>query len=219
MTAKWIILFSLWVYPIISLVLLQLTKDKRWIRKRIWRISFLLSVIAILGLITHISTTISEIDWLMASSIYFTISLILWSTQFQYSRFVKAAGIFGMAFIFGTGYFSGTAGASEVSFTIQEMETTTEQWLDEGIIYKEVALRNVHSDYRGTRVEIYRTIPFFPFIEWRTQKKEYFNLSLSGNPLIVDYRLPENKLYLSAIKLQKLDMQKAWADTLTLAKW
>lgn len=217
--ATLIILFSLWIYPILSLVLLRLTKDRRQIRKKIWRISFMLSAIAILGSFTHISTTLSEIDWLIISSIYFTISLILWWTQFQYNRFLKAAGILGMVFIFASGYFAGTAGALGVGFAVAEMEATTEQWLDDGIIYKEVTLGNAISDYRGKRVEIYRTIPFFPFIEWRTQKKEYFNLSVCRNPLIVDYRFPENKLYLSAIKLQKRDIQKVWGDTLTLAKW
>lgn len=218
-TATLIILLSLWVYPILSLVLLQLTKDRRQIRKRMWRISFVLSGLAIFGFYTNISTTLSEIDWLIVSSLYFTISLILWWTQFQYNRFLKAAGILGMAFMFAAGYFAGTAGALGVSFSVHEMETTTEQWLDDGIIYKEVTLGNAISDYRGKRVEIYRTVPFFPFVEWRTQKKEYFDSSVYRNPLIVDYRLPENKLYLSAIKLQKLDMRKAWGDTLTLARW
>ena len=195
MTSWLIILFGLWTYPIISSILLRLTKNKPTVRKQIFYVSFILTGLSLLSLLTNISTTLSELDWLLVSSIYFSASLVLWWTQFQTNKFLKIIGVIIMVFTFGLGYISGTVGALGVGFVVAEYETDTEKWLGDGLIYKETSLGNAISDYRGKRVEIYKTISWFPIIEWRTYKKEYFNLITYGNKLTVDYKPTENKIF------------------------
>lgn len=124
-----------------------------------------------------------------------------------------------MAFTFGLGYISGTVGALGVGFVVAEYDTDTEKWLGDGLIYKETSLGNAISDYRGKRVEIYKTISWFPILEWRTQKKEYFNLITYGNKLTVEYKPTENKIFLSTSMLWGKDKHtENWADTLILGQ-
>jgi hypothetical protein len=215
-----IILFGLLAYPIISLNLLRLTKNKPTVRKRLFYASFILTGLSLFGLFTDISTTFSAINWILVSSIYFSVSLVLWWTQFQTNKPLKIIGFILMIFIFGLGYTSGTVGALGVGFIVAEYETDTEKRLSDNLIYKEFNLGNVFSDYeyRGRRVEIYKTISWMPIVEWQIQKKEYMNFAAPPNKLTVDYKSTENKIYLSASQLSSKDSTENWADTLMLGQ-
>jgi hypothetical protein len=201
------------------LILLRQTKDKPVIRKRVFYVSFLLTGLSLFGLLTNISTTLSALDWILVSSCYLTVSFVLWWTQFQGNKLLKILGILAMIFIFGLGYLLGTIGALGVAFAVGEYETDTERWLGDGLIYKESSLGNAISDYRGKRVEIYKTISWMPIVEWRIQKKEYFNFITYGNKLNIDYQPTENKIYLSTSSLTGKDRHtERWADTLILGQ-
>jgi hypothetical protein len=94
MTTLLIILIVLWTYPIVSLILLRLTKNKPTIRKRIFNVSFILTGLSFFSLLTNISTTLTQLDWVLFSSIYFSTSLVLWWTQFQINKPLKIIGVF-----------------------------------------------------------------------------------------------------------------------------
>jgi hypothetical protein len=215
---SWLItLIALWTYPIIALIIVRRTKNGPTVRKKIILASLVVSMTALIGLLTHLSTTVSTIDWIFVTSIYFTISLLLWWTTSQTNIIIKVIGIIVMTFVFGLGYISGTVGALGVGFVTAEYSTDKEQWLEDGLIYKETALGNAIADYRGKRVEIYRTISWFPIIEWRIQHKEYYNRITYIQPLTVDYKQDERKICLTASEQSGKDEKlEIWTDTLTI---
>ncbi|MDI9311325.1 MAG: hypothetical protein QM535_14030 [Limnohabitans sp.] len=213
----YITLISLWTYPIIALFIIGFTEKKFIVRKKIILISFIVSIITLIGILSNISTTFSEFDWILVTSIYFTTSLLLWWMYSNKRIIIKSAGILLMILIFGLGYLSSTIGALGLGFVTGEYSTDTEKWFDNGIIYKEYSLGNTISDYRGKRIEIYKTIPWLPIIEWQVQHKEYYNFITSLHPLKIDYRQNENKIYLStSTSLREENNTKTWADTLTI---
>jgi hypothetical protein len=220
MTAFLIILFGLWTYPIISFIVFRLTKNRLKLRRQLIVTSSVLTVLAFLGLLTNISTTISELDWLIVSTIYLTISLLLAWTQFQKNRILKVFGIIATVLIFSIGYFSGTLGALGVGFIVGEYDTEYEKWLIDGIIYKESTLGNAVSDHRGKKVEIYRTISWLPLIEWRTDIRKYNQyITIMTTPLTIDYKPKDNIILLSASMWWEHDKKNInWADTITIKK-
>jgi hypothetical protein len=220
MTTFLIILIGLWTYPIISFLVLRLTKNRLELRRQLITASSVLAVLALFGLTTNISTTLSELDWFVVSTIYLTISLTLAWTQFQKNKIVKVFGNITMFLVFGVGYLSGTIGALGVGFIIGEHDTVYEEWLGDGIIYKETTLGNAVSDHRGKRVEIYKTISWLPLVEWRTEVKEYKEyITIMTTPLTIDYKPEDKKIYLSASMWWEHDKKHInWADTLTIKK-
>jgi len=220
MTTFLIILIGLWTYPIISFIVLWLTKNRLELRRQLIIASSILTALAFFGLATNISTTLSELDWLIVSTIYLTISLTLAWTQFQKNKILKVFGIIAMVLVFGVGYLSGTIGALGVGFVVGEYDTEYEEWLGGGIIYKESTLGNAVSDHRGKKVEIYKTISWLPLIEWRREVKEYKEyITIMTTPLTIDYKPENNKIYLSASMWWEHDKKNiTWADTLIINK-
>lgn len=220
MTTFLIILFGIWTYPIISFIVLWLTKNQLVLRKKLLITSSILTVLAFLGFLSNISTTLSNLDWLLVSTIYLTISLALAWTQFQKNKILRVLGIIAMLLVFGVGYLSGTIGAVGVGFIVGEYDTEYEKWLGDGIIYKESILGNAVSDHRGKKVEIYKTISWLPLIEWRTQVSEYNEyITIMTTPLTVGYKPEKNKIYLSASMWWEHDKKYInWTDTLIIKK-
>jgi hypothetical protein len=220
MTTWLITLIALWTYPIVSFIVIRLTRNKPKIRKRIIWYLILTNLIAAFGLLTNISTTLKELDWVIVTSFYFTICFLLWLGFQQKNTIVKILSVLVMVCVFGIGYLSGTIGALGVGFVTAEYDTRIEMWLGDGIIYKETTLGNAVSDYRGKRVEIYKTIPWLPLIEWRTEKKVYKNyITYMTSPLTVKYKPEEKKIYLSAsMWWQNEHKQVEWSDTLSIER-
>jgi hypothetical protein len=214
-----IILIALWTYPIITLVLARLTKNRIIFRKRLIKITLIVTGLSIFGLITNISTTIKAVDWILVTSIYFSTCLFLWLSYYHFNKILRILAIVGMIGVYTVGYISGTIGALGVGFVIGEYDTKTDKWIGDGLIYKETPLGNAISDYRGKRVEIYRTISWIPIIEWRIMHKEYYNFITYGNDLKVEYQPDTKTIYLSATEnLRKGSNLEIWSDTLKLGK-
>jgi len=120
-----------------------------------------------------------------------------------------------MVVVFGIGYISSTFGILGVGFVLGEYDTSVETRISKNLIYKETSLGNAISDYRGKRVEIYKTISWLPIIEWRILDKEYYSVIPYLNRLNVVY-LPETKtIYLNAEEISAGKIE-TWADTLKL---
>jgi hypothetical protein len=190
-----------------------------------------LTALAFFGLLTDISTTLSELDWIIVSTIYLTISLVLVWTQFQKNKILKIIGIIAIIIVFGIGYLFGTIGVIGVGFIVGECTVDYEKRLENGIIYKESRLGNAISNHRGKKVEIYKTIPWFPIIEWKILSKEYycyFSFPTNNNYEVIDfdvvtaiptieYKSTENRIYLSVSKWSEREKKQInWADTLTI---
>jgi len=212
-----IILISLWIYPILTYVLARLTRNRIFFKRRLIKITLGITFMSIFGLTTNISTTNKAIDWILLTSIYFSTCLFLWLVYNQSNRILKILAGIAMICIFGFGYISGTIGALGVGFVSAEYNTKIEKWLGDGLIYKETPLGNAIADYRGKRVEIYRTISWFPIIEWRIMHKEYFNFITYGNDLQVNYRPDLKMIYLSTSEYWGKEHElEIWRDTLKL---
>ncbi len=213
-----IILTGIWFYPIIGFLLVWLTRKRLKLRKKIFYFLIISSVLAILGIITNISTTSTFVDWLFVSFIYLTISFVLWWSQFIKNNLIKILGIIAISLTFSIGYILGSVGIIGLGFAISGTESINSKWIGNSLIYKEIPLGNAISDYRGKRVEIYKTSFLFPVIEWPILKKEYFNIITYKNKLNVNYVPEENKIILSATdKLWSGEIKK-WSDTLALTK-
>lgn len=215
----WIItLISLWTFPIISFLIFDLTKKRIDSRKQILRTLLLINCIAAFGLLTNISTTSIEIDWIILSTLYLTLFTLLWLLFELKSKVLKVLATIIMVFVFGLNYLSATVGILGVGFITNDYTPEVEKWLGNGLIYKETSLGNAVSDYRGKRVEVFKTIPWFPVIEWRVTNKDYENcIIVATTPLTVNYKKDEQKIYLSAsIWLENERKQEEWSDTLNL---
>jgi hypothetical protein len=202
--ALFVILAGFWFFPLVSFLIFNLTEKRKKIRKHILLSSFILTFLTIIGIVTHISTTSSFFDWLMLANIYLSTVLSLWWTQFHNNKFLKICGIIGMICVFGEGYTISTIGAVSIGFVIKDYDTDAEKWFDGGLIYKETSFGYVFSKVRGTRIEIYKTISWFPILEWQKQKKEYFGFLFNG--FSVNYIPNDRKIYLS---LSSMNLEKS----------
>lgn len=214
-----IIIVALWTYPIIAYFVLRLTTKNTRLRKNIFIVCAIAAALTTFSLLSNISTTLPELDWLVLTSLYFLLCIMFWWTQFQQNRFVKIIGIISMVIVFGLGYLSGTIGALGVGFVSAEYETDREIWLGDGFIYKESSLGNAVSDYRGKRVEIYKTLRWLPILEWPIKDTSYYNVITYLNPLKVEYKPNEKKVCLStSMHSLKDERPYFWTDTLNLKK-
>jgi len=210
-----IILVAIWAYPILGFLLFRFTKPEQVIRKRIVAFAIGLSIIAVVGYLVKVSTTSTVLDWLFFTIPYLLISIFLWWTFYHNTKAIKFLGILGMVLIFGVGYLSGSVGILGIGLGIGDYQTDTETCYDNGFIYKETSLGNAIADYRGKRVEISKTIPWFPILEWEVETKEYFGRAVYKNRLEVEFNSDKKEFYLSTIDQFK-DSTEFWTDTLKI---
>jgi len=213
----WLIIFALWTYPVVSFLLFKLTKRKLELRKNILKVIALLTGVALVGLLTKISTTSSTIDWVVITVPFLMGCSVLWWTLFQSNKTIRVLGAIAILLVFGFGYLSSTVGIVGVGFVISEYETDREIWFENGLIYKELNLGNALSDFRGARIEINRTIKWFPVIEWQVTSKEYSSSMVYGKPLNARYDAIKEEFYLDVEK-QWRDSMYYWNDTIRLEK-
>jgi len=209
-----ITLTALWIYPILSLIFFALTKKMPITRQWVLKISIILTVLALLFKLSTISITV---NWLLVSGFYLCLSLILWWSQFQPNKFLKITGTLLMIGTFGIGYLSGTLGILGVGFIVADFETDKVKKLDDDIIYKEYSIGNAISDYRGTRVEIYKTVAWLPVFEYQIIKKEYYNVIAYPDEIKVSYEPNKHIIYLSASIISLNDgSREKWSDSIKL---
>jgi hypothetical protein len=210
----WIItIFSIWFYPVIAFYLVKGTRDKLELRKKIIITVISVSLTAVFGLITGISTTSLEIDAVFVTSFYLLISLGLWTGIQGRLKFIRITCIALSILIFSLGYFMGTIGALGIGFIAGSFESSSIKRYDNGIIYKERPLGNAFTDLKGKEVEIYKTIGWLPIIEWRLTDRKYYTSETYMNPLQVEYIRSAGTFILSLPDSVKID-EKAWGDTL-----
>ncbi|MBO0935069.1 hypothetical protein J2I47_00780 [Fibrella sp. HMF5335] len=220
MSAFIIVIFALWFYPPIAYVVISATADQPGTRQLILWTSFILSGLAIAGLITGISTTSSLIDWFMLMSIYGTVSLLIWILRTERGK--KGHYLAGIAqlSIFGAGYVFSTAGFTAIGFMVAAHVPNDVRNVGDGLIYKEVPYGNAVSDFRLKRVELTRTSSALPLIEWPIVRKEYdASDELMAPPFGIYYNQQRQQLCLSASHLSdETKRLESWSDTLDLGK-
>ena len=186
MSPIYIVTFSLLLFPLLGLVLGYLTRNNPLVRRCIISPIFVIAIVAIIAGILGFSTTNTSVDLILYSSLYLSVSLIMWYIYFKKSRILAA--LF-MLIIYGCGYLF-----SLVLPLTGDLMPKVVLKLDEQTIYKETILS---SKYRAKQVEIYKV--YSNFLEKRVQAKVYYDESPAfvDETLSIDYKPKEGHLILS----------------------
>jgi hypothetical protein len=210
-----IIVGGIWFYPFISYFMIRFTKNNELITRKLIYSTFIISGLTFVGLLTQLSFTISSINYFFVSSLYLSICHLLNFTQFQENKIVKILGSIGSFLVFGFGFIVGSIGLLGLGFILGDVDVDYEKWLGNGIIYREFYLGNALSDFRGKRIEISKTISWFPVIEHLSQEKKYSDYIDYYKPLNINFDEKQSKLYLSQSIKTKTERLN-WTDTLIL---
>ena len=83
MKYAWIIVIAgLWIYPILGYFIIAMTKNTPVARRIVFLITSIVTGLTFFGLLTNISTTVDELDWLLVSAIYLSVSIAyLWDRE------------------------------------------------------------------------------------------------------------------------------------------
>jgi len=201
MTAYIYITASLILYPIVGHVAVRQSKKFPKAQKIIVWTLCIISLLTILGLLTHIITISQNLNWFLATSLYLTISVLLCLTQYNTKPAIKNVGSVFQLAIFGCGYLAATLGFFFILLASIELETDQRKWLTDDLIYKE---RNIGQgpdpSVKLKKIEVYKTIAVFPILAYRIQAKTYdeWNLPLKKY-LDVSFSEKDQKLYLTSI--------------------
>lgn len=202
-----IILTGLLLYPVLGLFLILLTKRKNGIQKMLLYTLSSLSVIALFGLWTNISTTCFVVDWILVSIIYLTICCSLWKIVFLKGYIYKIMGVFCMYLFFGLGYMMGTIGILGLGLSIGKDVPDYEKRISKNLIYREYRMGNALDYSNEKRIEIHKTFSWLPFIEWPVCEEIYDKEFIyEQTPLDIRYDPEESRVILS--------VSTWWADTL-----
>ena len=220
MSAFVIVIFAFWFYPLLAYLAVRATADQPGQRQFLLWTAHFFSGLAIIGLTTGITTTSSLLDWFLLMSIYGSACLLIWiyrTERGQKERYL--AGIAQLS-IFGMGYVFSTAGFLAIGFMVEAHVPVDVRNVGDGLIYKEVPYGNAVSDFRLKRVEITRTLPLFPVVEWPVIRKEYdASDELMAPPFGLYYNQRRQQLCLSANHLSdETHRVETWSDTLDLGK-
>ena len=201
MTAYIYITASLLVYPIVGRIVVRQTNSFPKSQKKIIWTLCIISILVILGFKTHIITISQNLNWFLVTSIYLTISILLWLTQSNTKPVIKNAGVLLRVLIFGIGYLAATLGFFFVLLASFDLETDQRKWLTDDLIYKE---RNIGQgpdpSERLKKIEVYKTIDLLPILAYRIQAKTYDEWDLPlKQKLDVAFSDKDQKLYLTSI--------------------
>lgn len=206
-TALMIIFTGLLIYPVLSLLLILLTRKKNCVQKKLLYVFSSLSAITLFGLWMDISTTCFVVDWILVSIIYLTVCCFLWKIVFLKGYVYKITGIILMCLFFGLGYMMSTIGIIGTGLIIEQEVPDYEKWISENLIYREYRRGNAIDYSNEKRVEIHKTLSWLPFIEWPVCEEIYDKEFIyEQTPLNILYDPEENRLVLS--------ISTWWADTL-----
>jgi hypothetical protein len=201
MTAYIYITASLLLYPILGRIYVKQTSKNSKSPKRVaWALS-IISILVLLGLLTHIVTISQNLNWFLVTSIYLTISVLLWLTQSNTKRIVKNTGTMLQFAIFGFGYLAATFGFLFILLTSWDLDTDQRKWLTDNLIYKERNIgQGLDPSVRIKKVEIYKTVQFLPLLAYRIQSKIYeeWDFPLKKD-LDVTYSAKDQTVYLTSV--------------------
>lgn len=201
MTAYIYITASLLLYPVVGWIAIRQTNAFPKTQNRIVWTLCIISMLIVLGLLTHIITISQNLNWFLLTSIYLTISVLLWLAQSKTKPFIKIAGTVLRFITFGIGYLAATIGFFFVLLASFDLDTDQRKWLANDLIYKE---RNIGQgpdpSVRLKKVEVYRKIDLLPFLAYRIKAKTYdeWGLPLKQN-LDISFSDKDQTLYLTSV--------------------
>jgi len=209
---------SLIFCPIVGhIIVRKARKIPRMQKKTVWTLC-IISFLVILGSLTHIITISQNLNWFLVTSIYLTISVLLWLTQSAAKAIIKNTGAILRLTVFGIGYLAATLAFFFVLLASFDLDTDQRKWLTDDLIYKE---RNIGQgpdpSVRLKKIEVYKTVSLLPILAYRIEYKTYneWHLPLKQN-LDVSFSDKNQTLYLTSV----VNGYKVFnfADTINLAE-
>jgi len=171
------ITFSLIIYPIVAWFISDY--NDRFSTKYLKIIfSFLLiDFLIIFGLIIHIITISFNLNWFLFTSIYFTVSFLLFFKQKETKKSIKVLQLIFRNLVFGSGYLISTIGFLFILIGSYELEPVQYKWLSKDLLYIE---QNIGSGPDPSislkKIEIYKKVRLFPILCYRIEKITYDDL-------------------------------------------
>jgi hypothetical protein len=169
----WILLVSLWFYPILAKLSLYLTKGSLKARKYFIAIPLSIATIVLLSFLTGISTTSEDLDFFLISIIYLSVSQLLFLAYTFKNVVIKIISGFAMACVFFLGYTLSTIGFLGLGMIAMPLQTTRAVRLSDKLVFKQHNLGNAISDYRGIEITLFKNYAWLPGIERQIFEKSY----------------------------------------------
>ena len=215
MTIYLYITASLILSPLLGWLITRKIKNYHALNK-IGIIFFVFSSAVIVFSLAHFITISTGLNWFLLTSVYFTVSLLLFLTKFQKNRLIRIGGQSARGVIFGFGYLIAVLGFLFVMLWSNERTSVQKEWLTSDLIYFE---RNIGAGpdpgIREKKIEVFKTIRWFPILARRIYAKTYdeWNFSIQR---VLDIRFSENDqiLYLAIGNGDK--KFHAFSDTINL---
>src|ERR1035438_3984683 len=152
----WLIsVLSLWLNPLISILLFRYVNDDPKRGKKIIRRFFWIMIVIALGLLTKISTTLVEIDWIILAVFHLLISFFIWFGIYRKNKIIKVLSIVIMIIVFGVGYLISTIGLLALGWVSMEYNPTKCIRINNSTVYKEYSHGIVTSSWGGVSVCLY----------------------------------------------------------------
>lgn len=201
MTAYIFITASLLLYPIIGWLAVRRTNKLLKIQKKIVWISCTISFLVIFGIFKHIITISQNLNWFLITSIYLTVSFLLWLLISKINNITNGIWTVLSIAIFGFGYLSATIGFLFVLLVSFEFDTDQRKWLTDDLIYYEQNIgQGFDPSVKLKKVEIYKTVSLIPIFAYRIKAKTYDDWDLHLKQYLdVSYSDKEQILYLKSI--------------------
>jgi hypothetical protein len=186
------------------------------IQKRISMALLTILLPTIFGILTQTITIFTNLNYFLATFLYFIVSYFLWLTFFHTDKIVKLLVKISMFSVFGFGGILATLGFFFLFILSSELTPIQDIWVADNLVYKE---RNIGSgpdpDERLKRIEIYKTYDWCPIIAQRIQNREYDDWDGNLGPVLdTKYNAETKKLYLTNSMLNLSDKYKRWTDSI-----
>lgn len=218
MTIYLYITITLLTYPVLTYFLVRQTMRSEKIQKRISLVLLTILLLTVIGILTQTITIFANLNYFLATFIYFIVSYFLWLTFIHTDKIAKLLIKISMFSIFSLGGILATLGFFFLLILSTELTPIQDIWVADNLIYKE---RNIGSgpdpSVRLKRIEVYKTYDWCPIIAQRIQNKEYDDWEGNlGTLLETKYNVETKKLYLTNSMLNLSDKYKRWTDSLKI---
>lgn len=167
------VLFSLWLIPIIGLILeirLKIRKDSKFFRSIL-----IFNFIIIIFLILKISFVFAIVNWTILLFLYLEICYLIWIGNYHKKKMISITSKIVMTIVFGIGYLLSTIGIFVLFMTIAENTPERTQRINSSIVYKEYNVGFATSSFGGIIICLYKNYKYFPFLEMKIFEKEFIN--------------------------------------------
>lgn len=172
---RWLIIIgALWLFPVIAIIAIRKCWPNKAIIKRLLGIFTISSVVVIACMSLGISTSFSALNWIAFCSIYLTINLWLCTGCKHPNKWVKTPIKILTLIICAVGYLAGSIGVLGIGLVVGGYEPVAQQKVTSHIIYREYSLGNALTEGRGSRMSLYRTYFWLPFIEYEFFTKDAY---------------------------------------------